>query len=67
MRGYRLNFWGTTGLRESTFALQADTDKDACELGSKILSRSDLATLEVWRDTYLLARIGRDGAPIPVI
>ncbi|MEA2823628.1 MAG: hypothetical protein QOF03_110 [Alphaproteobacteria bacterium] len=67
MRGYRLKFWGTTGLRESTLPLKADTDWDACEAGSKMLIRSDCATLEVWRDTYLLARIDRDGAPIPVI
>ena len=65
MRGYRLNFWGTNGRRESTFALQADTDKDACDLGSRMLSRSDCATLEVWRDTYLLARMSRDDASSP--
>lgn len=67
MRGYRLKFWGTTGLRESTLALKADTDRDACDLGSKMLIRSDCGTLEVWRDTYMLARISRDRAPIPVI
>ena len=66
MRGYRLTFWGTNGRRESTFALKADTDRDACALGSRMLSQSDCTTLEVWRDTHLLARIGRDGAsPLP--
>ena len=65
MRDYRLNFWGASGRRESTFALNADTDKDACDLASKMLSRSDCATLEVWRDTYLLARINRDGVSSP--
>jgi hypothetical protein len=64
MRGYRLNFWSTTGLRENSFALNADTDKDACEQGNKMLIRSDCAMLEVWRDTYLLARISRNGTPI---
>ena len=67
MRGYRLNFWGTNGIRESSFALKAETDKDACDRGSKMLISSDCATLEVWRDTYLLARIARDGTPIPII
>ena len=66
MRGYRLNFWGANGRRESSFALNADTDKDACDLASKMLSRSDCATLEVWRDTYLLARIDKGGASTPL-
>jgi hypothetical protein len=30
-----------------------------------MLSRSDCATLEVWRDTYLLARMSRDDASSP--
>ena len=65
MRSYRLTFWGTTGRREGTFPLMAETDKDAFDRGSKMLSESDCATLEVWRDTSLLARVNRDGALCP--
>lgn len=65
MRSYRLNFWGSNGRREGTFALKADSDKDACDLGSKMLSKSDCTTLEIWRDTHLLVRIGRDRSAAP--
>jgi hypothetical protein len=65
MRNYRLTFWGKTGCREGTFPLMADTEKDALDRGSKMLSRSDCTRIEVWRDTSLLARVDRDGASIP--
>jgi hypothetical protein len=65
MRNYRLTFWGKTGCREGTFPLTADSDKDALDRGSRILSRSDCTALEVWRDTALLVRLGRDGVSIP--
>ena len=64
MRGYRLTFWGRNGRREGTFPLMADTDKDAFDRGSRMLSRSDCAMIEVWRDTSLLARVNRDGASV---
>jgi hypothetical protein len=66
VRGYRLTFWGRNGRREGAFPLMADTDKDAFDRGSRMLSQSDCTTLEVWSDTHLLARIGRDGASAPV-
>jgi hypothetical protein len=43
----------------------ADSDKDALDRGSKMLSRSDCTALEVWRDTALLVRVDRDGVSIP--
>jgi hypothetical protein len=66
MRGYRLTFWDSRGRREGTYPLMADTDKEAFDLGSKMLSRSQCVMLEVWRDTSLLARVNKDGAPIPM-
>jgi hypothetical protein len=65
MRGYRLTFWDR-GRREGTYPLMADTDKDAFDLGSKMLSRSSCTMIEVWRDTSLLARVNREGAQLPV-
>ena len=65
MRSYRLTFWGKSGCREGTFPLMADTDRDALDRGSKMLSRSECAALEVWRDTSLLARVNRDGDVCP--
>ena len=65
MRSYRLTFWGKTGRREGTFPLMAETDKDAFDRGSKMLSRSDCTMLEVWRDTSLLVRLNRDGVSMP--
>jgi hypothetical protein len=64
MRSYRLTFWGKSGCREGTFPLMAETDKDALDRGSKMLSRSDCNAIEVWRDTSLLARVDRDGVTI---
>ena len=61
MRSYRLTFWGKTGCREGSFPLMADCDKDAFDRGSKMLSASASASLEVWLDTSLLARVDRDG------
>ena len=61
MHSYRLTFWGKNGCREGTQQLIVDTDKDAFDAGSKMLSQSDCGRLEVWRDTHLLARINRDG------
>jgi hypothetical protein len=60
MPSYRLNFWGINGRREGTFALQADSDQAACDLGSRMLFTSACTALEIWRDTQLLGRIGRD-------
>jgi hypothetical protein len=66
MRGYRLTFWGRNGCREGTCSLRAETDRDAYRLASKMLSQTDCSTLEVWRDTELLARIGESAiAPPP--
>ena len=61
MRNYRLTFWGKTGCREGTFPVLADSDRDALDRGSKMLSGSECASLEVWRDTSLVARVDRDG------
>ena len=66
MRDYRLTFWGKNGRREGTFPLMADSDRDALDRGSKMLSQSDCTTFEVWRDTHLLARVEveKDGVSI---
>jgi hypothetical protein len=64
MRSYRLTFWGKGGRREGTFPLMADTDRDALARGSKMLSRSDCAAIEVRRDTSLLIRLDREGVSI---
>jgi hypothetical protein len=61
MHSYRVTFWGKDGCREGTQQLMADTDKDAFDAGSKMLSQSERGKLEVWRDTHLLARMNRDG------
>lgn len=66
MRGYRLTFWDRNGRREGTYPLMADTDKDAFDLGSKMLSRSSCTMIEVWRDTALLARVDREGTCLPL-
>jgi hypothetical protein len=66
MRGYRLTFWGKNGRREGTCSVRAETDRDAYRLASKMLSQTDCSTLEVWRDTELLARIGAELAPPPM-
>lgn len=59
MQSYRLTFWGKHGRREGTCPLMAYTDRDALERGSKMLSRSDLTAIEVWRDTSLISRLER--------
>jgi hypothetical protein len=64
MRSYRLTFWGKTGRRENTFPLMAPTDRDAFDRASKMLSKSECATLEIWRDTSLIARMNRDGGQV---
>jgi hypothetical protein len=64
MRSYRLTFWGKTGRRENTFPLMAQSDRDAFDRAHKMLSRSECVTLELWRDTSLLARMNRDGVAL---
>jgi hypothetical protein len=66
MQAYRLTFWSKTGRRENAFPLMAQTDRDAFDRASKILARSECGALEIWRDTSLLARMNRDGGPVPL-
>jgi hypothetical protein len=63
MHRYRLTFWSKTGRREGTQPLIADSDRDALDLGNKLLARSDCTMFEVWRDTSLVGRVNRDGRP----
>jgi len=62
MHGYRVTFWGTDGRREGTFPLRAVTDRDAFDIGQRMLKQSPCAAVEIWRDTSLVARVDREDA-----
>jgi hypothetical protein len=64
MRNYRLTFWGKAGRREGTFPLMAQTDKDAFDRANAMLSGCECASLEIWRDTFLLARVSKNSTPV---
>ena len=65
MRNYRLTFWSKPGRREGTFPFMADCDRDAFERASRMLSRSDCMSFELWRDTSFIAKAHRDTGYIP--
>ena len=62
MRGYRYAFLDEDGFVEGSVVLCAASDKDACELASDLLKRSECPFVQVRKGTSIIFQIGRGGS-----
>ena len=65
MRAYRYTFLGLDGRVNAALMLHAGSDKDACELGSELLAKSECSALEITQANKVISMIGRDAKHDP--
>jgi hypothetical protein len=61
MRSYRYNFLDRNGDVQGAIVLDSQSDTDACELASDLLSSSKCATVQVLEGGKPIFQIGSDG------
>lgn len=65
MLAYRYTFLGLDGRLNAALMLHAGSDKDACELGSELLAKSECSALEITRANKVIFLAGRDDTHNP--